>query len=84
MGDGENSVYPPYGNITDDVGWWSIVFSDSADRFTFWRTPVKVDIWRSRTCICRVVGKPQLALIGSNRRLLYGNRRLGPRTYILD
>jgi len=44
---------------------------------------VKVDICRSRTCICRVVGKPLLALIDSNRRLLYGNKRLDPRTIIV-
>jgi hypothetical protein len=44
---------------------------------------VKVDIYRSGTYICRVVGNPQLGLIGSNRHLLYGNRRLDSRTIIV-
>ena len=44
---------------------------------------MKVDICRSGTYICRVVGNPQLGLIGSNRCLLYGKRRLDPRTIIV-
>ena len=44
---------------------------------------MKVDICRYRTRICRLVGKPQLALINSNHCLLYGNRRLDPRTIIV-
>ena len=43
---------------------------------------MKVDICRSRTCICRVARKPQLGLIDSNRRApqLW---RLDPLTYIV-
>ena len=37
---------------------------------------MKVDICRSRTCICRVVRKPQLGLIDSNHR--------APRLWRLD
>ena len=44
---------------------------------------MKVDMCRSGTYICRVVRKPQLALIDSNHRLLYGNRRLDSRTMIV-
>ena len=44
---------------------------------------MKVDICRSRTYMCRVVRKPELALIDSNHRLLYHNRRLDPRTIIV-
>ena len=44
---------------------------------------MKVDICRSRTCICHVVGNPQLGLIGLNHRLLYGKRRLDPCTIIV-
>jgi hypothetical protein len=28
--DGESSVYPPYGNIRDDIWRWSIVLSGGA------------------------------------------------------
>jgi hypothetical protein len=30
-------VYPPYGNIWGDVGWWSILLSGDANPFMFWR-----------------------------------------------
>jgi hypothetical protein len=60
--DSESSVYPPYWN---GVGRWSTVLSGGANPFLFWRIRVKVDICRSGTCICHVVGNPQLGLIGS-------------------
>ena len=44
---------------------------------------MRVDICRFRTCKCCVVRKPQLGQIDLNRCLLYGNRRLDPRTIIL-
>ena len=44
---------------------------------------MKVDICRSRTHIWHVVRNPQLGLIGLNRCLLYGKRRLDPRTIIV-
>jgi hypothetical protein len=44
---------------------------------------VWVDMCKSETCICRVVGNPQLGLIGLNRCLLYVNKRLDTRTSIV-
>ena len=79
----EISMYPSYGSIRDGARRWNTVFSGSADRFPFWRIQVKVDMCRSRTYICCVVRKPQLALIDSNHHLLYGNRRLVPCTIIV-
>jgi hypothetical protein len=62
--DGESSMYPPYWNR---VGRWSTVLSGGTNPSLFWRIQEKVDICRSGTCICRVVGNPQLGLIVSNR-----------------
>jgi hypothetical protein len=45
---------------------------------------VRVDECRLATYICRVVWEsPSWVLIGSNRRLLYGKRRLETRTIIV-
>jgi hypothetical protein len=43
---------------------------------------VKVDMCKSRTCICHVVRKPQLGQINSNRRASW-IRRLDSLLYII-
>ena len=54
------------------------------DPFMFWRIQVRVDICRSETekCICRVVRKPRLGQINSNRRASQ-RRRLDPPIYVV-
>jgi hypothetical protein len=51
-------THPTRKTVQDGVGRWSTVLSGGADPFIFWRIRVKVDICRSGTCICRVVGNP--------------------------
>jgi hypothetical protein len=51
-------------------GWiGGVLYSRVAlDLVMFWRIRVKVDIYRLKSYICRVVRNPQLGIIGSNRR----------------
>ena len=65
--DGKSSVYTSYVSARSGVGRWSTMLSGSANPFMFWRIRVRVDIRRFGTCVCRVVRKPQLGLIDSNR-----------------
>ena len=65
--DGESSMYTSYKTTRSGTGGWSTMLSGGANPFSFWRIRVKVDIRRSRTCICRVVRKPQLGQTDSNR-----------------
>jgi hypothetical protein len=74
--DGKSSVYTSCESARSGAGRWSTVLLVAHDPFTFWRIWVKIDIRRSRTCICRVVRKPQLGLIDSNCR--------APRLWRLD
>ena len=75
---GETSVNTSCESTRSGAGRWSTVLSGSADWYMFWRIRVNIDICKSktRTYICRVVRKPQLGLIDSNRR--------APRLWRLD
>ena len=71
--DGGSSVYTPIKiTVRDEAGRWSTVLPGGAIQFMFWRIRVKVDICRSGTCICLVVGNPQLGFNRFESSLLLG------------